>query len=119
MPEPRNGNTVEIPDAIGWLYTGHSRVIECKASRADFKADARKLRCGGMGNRRYYLAEGGLIRPDELTDGWGLIEPKGSRFTVVKEADDRESYIHAERALLIAEFRPDTPSRCLAQSKQP
>ncbi len=70
--------TGEIPDAIGWK--GHSRsvVVECKVSRADFLADARKdfrLRPEeALGSERIYMAPAGLIAPEELPACWGLLE---------------------------------------------
>jgi hypothetical protein len=76
----------EITDAIGFRSVGdeqHSVVVEAKATRSDFLADARKPhRSGevaGMGVFRYYLAPAGLIQIDELPAGWGLIEasPRG------------------------------------------
>ena len=68
----------EIPDAIGW-NGAHSTLIECKATKADFKRDewklGRKHPKYGMGNKRYYLV------PPELIDfaiahraeGWGVL----------------------------------------------
>lgn len=80
----------EFPDAIGWrTMWGDSWMIECKASRGDFLRDRHKpFRKGaygipfgraGMGERRFYLAERGLIAPDELPARWGLLEVGGQR----------------------------------------
>lgn len=73
----RNG---EYPDVIGF-GSGESVVIECKASRADFLADAKKIFRRnpdlGMGRRRYYCCEKGLISIDELPAKWGLLEVDG------------------------------------------
>jgi len=75
--------TGEVPDAIGWKAMCHSVVIECKTSRADFLADAKKPfrnpRRGsgkeeGLGCERFYMAPPGLIVPEELPPGWGLLE---------------------------------------------
>ncbi len=115
MPEPRNMGNIEIPDAIGWTYGSQSILVECKASRTDFKADAKKRhREFGMGSLRYFLAPKGLIHPNEVPPGWGLVEPQGSRFRVVIPARARDPYLKGEMNLLIAEFRSDTPSRCVA-----
>lgn len=77
----------EIPDAIGWKYNGRSILVECKASRADFKADADKpFRLNpvlGLGAERYYFTEAGLLRPDEIPSDWGLVEAKGNGCKVV------------------------------------
>jgi hypothetical protein len=72
----------EIPDAIGWLRTG-TVLVECKTSRADFLADARKPfrrdPARGMGDWRYYLCPPHVIRPADLPRGWGLLWPQASR----------------------------------------
>jgi len=51
-------------------------VVECKVSRADFLKDRdkphRAAGCG-MGRFRYYLCPEGLISPDEILPGWGLV----------------------------------------------
>lgn len=70
----------EVPDAIGWRG-GRSRLVECKASRDDFNTDKLKpFRARpetGMGMYRYYLTPPGLLRAEELPDGWGLAELRG------------------------------------------
>jgi hypothetical protein len=53
-----------------------SIVLEAKVSRADFLADAKKPHRQpgkGLGRWRYYLCPEGLISPDELPLGWGLL----------------------------------------------
>jgi len=71
----RNGET---PDMIGWVGDAGSILIECKVSRADFHADAKKRfrRCAdtGMGDKRYVAAPKGLLRIEEIPAGWGLLE---------------------------------------------
>ena len=70
-------NAQEIPDAIGWKAARHSILIECKTSRSDFRADSKKWfrQDGlGMGQTRYFMAPIGIIPPDELPPGWGLLE---------------------------------------------
>ena len=70
--------TGEIPDAIGWKGQCRSVVVECKASRADFLADARKdfrLRPEeALGAERIYMAPAGIIATHELPASWGLLE---------------------------------------------
>jgi len=39
-----------------------------------------------MGDKRYYLTPKGIIKPSELPEKWGLIEPYGSGFTIVESA---------------------------------
>lgn len=68
----------EMPDAIGWKRACHSVLVECKISRADFLADrAKPFRQRpelGVGCERFYLVPRGLVSPDELPQGWGLLE---------------------------------------------
>jgi hypothetical protein len=70
--------TGEVPDAIGWKGQCRSVVVECKVSRADFLADARKhFRLHpdlGLGSERFYMAPAGIIAPNELPPSWGLLE---------------------------------------------
>jgi hypothetical protein len=67
----------EIADAIGWK-NGASVLVECKASRADFLSDREKLSRRisgiGLGDYRYYMAPKGVIAPEDLPEGWGLVE---------------------------------------------
>ncbi|CRN65216.1 hypothetical protein PAERUG_P40_Scotland_4_VIM_2_09_12_04039 [Pseudomonas aeruginosa] len=69
----------EMPDAIGFRMAGHndgSIVLEVKVSRADFLADAKKPHRQpgkGLGRWRYFLCPDGLISPEELPVGWGLL----------------------------------------------
>lgn len=68
----------EQPDVIGFRELC-SAVIECKVSRADFKADAKKPErsTGGLGTYRFYLCPEGLIDPAELPPRWGLLYSRG------------------------------------------
>ena len=71
----RNGET---PDVIGWIGGAASTLIERKVSRADFLADRKKWfrrhEDAGMGDVRYVAAPKGLLRAEEMPDGWGLLE---------------------------------------------
>jgi len=73
--------TGEVPDAIGWKQHCRSVVVECKASRADFLADAHKpFRVApelALGSERIYFAAAGMIAPAELPQHWGLLELHG------------------------------------------
>lgn len=66
----------EMPDAIGWR-DGISILVECKVSRADFLADAKKpfrrKPETGMGDWRFYLSPPGVIEVEDLAPGWGLL----------------------------------------------
>ncbi len=78
-------HTGECPDVIGWR-DGHSVLIECKCSRGDFLADAkkkfRKEPAVGMGDARLFLAPLGVIKPDELPEGWGLLVAEDGKVRV-------------------------------------
>lgn len=71
----------EEPDAIGWTGHGDSILIEVKASRADFRADRDKVyrqdKWQGIGDRRYYLAPGGLVSSSDIPPDWGLLLATG------------------------------------------
>lgn len=96
----------EEPDVIGfrgWC----SILIECKATRSDFLSDRkksfRKNESEGMGQYRFYLTNEGIIKPEEVPVGWGLIIVK-ERFRgvyVVKDPIEFKEYnLVNERALL-------------------
>ena len=71
----------EMPDAIGWKRACHSVLVECKVTRSDFLADRvkrfRQKPQHGVGCERFYLVPAGLVRPEELPAGWGLMECRG------------------------------------------
>lgn len=79
VEEARSGWDGEVPDAIGFHLNGNrvdSVVVEVKVSRGDFLSDKAKPHRApglGMGNWRYYLCPEGLIQPEELPAGWGLL----------------------------------------------
>ena len=84
----------EHPDAIGWDSWGITRLIEVKISRSDFLADNRKPYRNGtmspMGDFRWYMAPAGLLRVDEMPDGWGLLEVFGNgRIVKSKKAEQQ------------------------------
>jgi len=96
----------ENPDAIGFK-DGFSYLIECKASRADFFADKkklfRKIPQKGMGSQRYFMSPVGLFEPTEIPDGWGLLEvyeiPPMCRNRTVKKAKESKNFSVLERNL--------------------
>lgn len=77
------GNGHEIADAIGFKdipdhSLGYNSVlIEVKVSRSDFLADSKKKHrvygANSLGDLRYYMVPEGLIKPDEVPYGWGLL----------------------------------------------
>ena len=101
--------TMEIPDAIGWRERV-SVLIECKTSRSDFLADRKKKfredAARGMGTVRYFLAPVGLLRPDELPAGWGLLELSGRTVHLTVGVHPKKtwfeqgsSFVHSHRAI--------------------
>lgn len=80
----------ELPDAFG-MSENMTCLIECKATRSDFLADRKKeFRIHpekGIGRQRIYLVNKGICTPDELPDGWQLIEAIDDH-TVVTEFGD-------------------------------
>lgn len=80
----------EMPDAIGWKRACHSVLVECKISRADFLADRekpfRQKSHLGMGCERYYLAPSDLLSFNELPTGWGLLEYRNRKISMVQPA---------------------------------
>jgi hypothetical protein len=85
----------EQPDAIGWKNGKTSALIECKTTMADFKRDqdkpSRKDQKLRIGQRRYYLAPKGLLKIEDLPDGWGLLELSGNSVQVTAQPK-REAY---------------------------
>lgn len=72
----------EVPDALGFLSLSATILVECKTSRADFLADAKKpwrqKPETGLGDFRTFLAPTGLLLPDEIPERWGLLEVDGA-----------------------------------------
>lgn len=76
----------EQPDNVGWR-DGLSVMVECKTSRSDFLADRKKRFRDpgkGIGDWRFYLCPEGVIQPDELPDGWGLLWLKDGTVKAIK-----------------------------------
>jgi hypothetical protein len=80
LADPFKAACSEQPDAIGWR-DAVSMAVEVKASRSDFLADAKKPHrvdpARAVGDWRFYAAPAGVIRPDDLPMGWGLLEWDG------------------------------------------
>ena len=98
----------ETADAIGWQGT-HTTLIECKVSRADFLADAkkpfRKYESMGMGCQRYYLTPFGLINRLELPDKWGLLFYMGGSVKIIHRSDYLEPNRTQESRVLLSALR--------------
>lgn len=89
----------EEPDAIGWRNSGgDSYLIECKASRSDFLADKKKFHRSGipaLGQYRYYMCPPGMIKPEELPVGWGLLYCHPKKVELVRGRHPKQ-YLPAE-----------------------
>jgi len=100
----------EVPDAIGWGSVNQSTLIECKISRSDFRADAKKFFRrypeNGMGQKRYYMAAAGVLDAADMLAGWGLLEvkPNGKVRAVVKP-EKQPANIDKERCVLLSALR--------------
>lgn len=98
----------ESPDIIGW-GSGLSTLVECKASRADFLRDAKKLTRThphlGMGQHRYYLCPYGFIETQELPKGWGLLWVRNNRVSIKWVSDYHEINQTAEIRFLVSMLR--------------
>jgi hypothetical protein len=103
----------EVPDAIGWLPNCQSILIECKVSRSDFLADqqkrARRTPGKAMGCERLYLTPSGILTPEMLPHGWGLLELQRGIVHVLlrpRAASGRKARgLKAEMGLLLASLR--------------
>lgn len=66
----------EKPDVFALFKDGETVVYECKASRADFRADMnkpfRKNMETGIGSQRIYVVNKGVCKPSEIPPGWRL-----------------------------------------------
>lgn len=77
----------EIPDVLA-MNLSESTLIECKASRADFHADKKKMSRlntdGMMGTYRLYCCPKDMLKESDIPKGWGLLEVYPSGFTRLK-----------------------------------
>ncbi|MBU1248701.1 MAG: hypothetical protein KKB70_08385 [Proteobacteria bacterium] len=105
-----NSMSSERPDALGF-NSEFSCLIECKTSRTDFLADAKKYfrrrPQEGMGALRYYLAPAGIITTEDLPEKWGLLEVRGSKVFKIVEAEmfDRPAAAMAEHPVVFSLLR--------------
>lgn len=101
----------EIPDALGWGPANFSILVECKTSRSDFRADAKKAWRTrperGVGYYRYFLAPQGMIGVDEVPEKWGLLEATSPKvIKVLKLPQAHPQYnLRSEVAMLVSEVR--------------
>ena len=99
----------ETPDVLGWHGQG-SFLIECKTSRSDFKADAKKHPRvhpeTGLGDFRYMLTPKSLLDAGEMPERWGLLEatPRGG-VKIVRHAERQRGDKEAECSVLLSTLR--------------
>ena len=113
----------EVPDIIGWRGQ-LSILIECKASKADFRRDKDKwFRASGpgIGQQRYFMAPKGIIPVSEIPDGWGLLEVTGNTVKTTKKLDllfFDERIASSEVPMLVAALRRSQVSSRGARKKR-
>lgn len=77
VKECKSAGTDEIPDVLGFGGCWHSVMIEVKVSKQDFLKDKFKPwrinERSGVGVYRLYCCPEGLILPEEIPQGWGLM----------------------------------------------
>ena len=119
------GGPWEVPDAIGFR-SSESILVECKTSRGDFHRDQLKpyrhavMRELGLGGQRFYLTPKGLLVPDELPEGWGLLEVRGKIIRVVKKSEGFGNHwrrLRGEIALLVSALNPNSSNKVEATAE--
>jgi len=103
----------EDPDIFGLKPYGHV-MIEVKVSRSDFLKDKKKRgrdpRHKQLGGYRLYLTPEGLIKVEELPEGWGLLEWDGKKINIIKDSvffkEDFEAAGYFYHSILRRLFKP-------------
>src|SRR3990172_699172 len=99
----------EQPDVIGWHGNAASVLIECKVSRSDFLADKlksfRRMEEQGVGDLRYFAVPKGLLIPDDMPEGWGLLEIGEHQVREKLPARPKMSNKKAEVSMLVSCIR--------------
>jgi hypothetical protein len=103
----------ELPDVIGFRTSGDSLLVECKASREDFRRDSlkffRRVPEAGMGYFRWYFAPVGVLKPEDMPTRWGLALVDGERVSIAKKPTPFvERAIRVENTLLVSALRRAT-----------
>lgn len=104
--------TSEVPDVLAFKASGQSTLFEIKVDRGDFKSDAKKSfrvnEDAGIGLYRYYVVPEGLIQPQELPEGWGLLwfrPSDGKCFVKATSKRFLKRNHRAEAAMLVSALR--------------
>ena len=107
----------EIPDVLVFKRGAFTILLECKVSRSDFLSDKNKFfrRQGdyGMGEHRYYVTPCGLISPEELPSGWGLLEVEERRVHEKVKPEHKEANKAKECMMLMSALRRLEISSCV------
>lgn len=105
----RTTRVSETPDAVGWKSDGDSILVECKVNRSDFHADKakifRRVEEQGVGLHRYYAAPKGVLTPEDVPDGWGLLEITEHHVRVRKQPETKPANKTAEVSMLVSAIR--------------
>lgn len=75
----------ELPDVLGVWSNSLTINIECKVSRSDFLADKNKKHNHPIGNYKFYACPYGMIKEEEVPDGYGLLYVNGRGGKLIKE----------------------------------
>jgi len=101
-------NTGETPDILGFSSC-RSVMIEVKVNRSDFLNDKNKMFRNyedfGMGQQKFYCCPEGLIKENEIPDGWGLLYWTGKKIEIKKNGNMQECNLKAERTMLLSIIR--------------
>jgi hypothetical protein len=101
--------TGETPDIIGWFTGARSILIECKVQRGDFLADGdkhfRQFEERGMGDERYFAAPYGLLKKEEIPEGWGLFEVDDRCVRTVVKPESKPANKRNECIMLMSALR--------------
>lgn len=106
--------TVGTENCDVWGFDGeYTAVIEVKTSHADFLADKKKWfrskvaeeECLQAGKFRWYLCPEGVIKPEELPEGWGLLYWNGKKIIHIKGAASHKNTARADLLILSSILR--------------
>ena len=105
----------EVPDALAFKANGNTALFEIKVSRSDFATDSgKKFRVEedrGMGLLRYYVVPWGMVTPEEVAPGWGLLwVDEGGRVSLRRQSSKFTRRKHAaEIATMVSALRRMAP----------
>lgn len=101
--------STETPDAIAWNSSGESILVEVKVSRADFHADKNKVfrrdEDIGVGTQRYFAAPKGMLAPEDMPPGWGLLAIDRYQIREVVKPELKTANRVAEVTMLVSAIR--------------